>query len=59
MKTPIMQFFQPFVSFSLLGPNIFLSAPPPLPQYAFMAWCSFKKGQLCLYLTRSLYPSSR
>jgi len=25
---------------------------PPLPQYAFMAWCSIKaKGKLYLYLT--------
>jgi hypothetical protein len=31
-------------------------AIPPLPQYAFMAWCSFKekaKGQLYFYLLRN------
>jgi hypothetical protein len=27
-------------------------AVPPLPQYAFMAWCSVKaQGQLYIYLT--------
>jgi hypothetical protein len=32
-------------------------AVPPLPQYAFMAWCSVKKaqGQLYLYLYIYLY----
>jgi len=29
-------------------------AVPPLPQYAFMAWCSVKKAQGQLYLY--LYP---
>jgi hypothetical protein len=29
-----------------------IGAIPPLPQYAFMAWCSVKaQGQLYLYLT--------
>jgi len=30
---------------------------PPVPQYAFMAWCSVKKaqGQLYLYLYVYLY----
>jgi hypothetical protein len=29
---------------------------PPLPQYAFMAWCSVKaQGQLYLYLYLYLY----
>jgi hypothetical protein len=28
-------------------------AMPPLPQYAFMAWCSVKaQEQLCIYLNK-------
>jgi len=33
-------------------------AVPPLPQYAFMAWCSAKaQGQLYLYLYLNMFHS--